>query len=130
MKLKFDAGLSYQLDAIQSVIDLFEGLPLRTMQGSLSIHFARKQDALLQELGIGNHCLMSSNSLLSNLQSIQERNRLPKSSVVEKNNGTPHFSIEMETGTGKTYVYLRTIFELHRKHGFKKVRDCSSLRCS
>ncbi|MGC2595445.1 MAG: DEAD/DEAH box helicase family protein [Rhabdochlamydiaceae bacterium] len=120
MKLKFDAGLSYQLDAIQSVTDLFEGLPPITMQGSLNIHFARKQDELLQELGIGNHCLMCGDLLLNNLQSIQERNRLPKSSVIEKSNGTPHFSIEMETGTGKTYVYLRTIFELHRKHGFKK----------
>ena len=56
MKLKFDAGLSYQLDAIQSVTDLFEGLPPITMQGSLNIHFARKQGELLQELGIGNHC--------------------------------------------------------------------------
>jgi len=120
MKLKFDAGLSYQLDAIQSVTDLFEGLPPITMQGSQSVHFAKKQGELIQGLGIGNHCLMCDDLLLHNLQSIQERNRLPKSSVIEKNNGTPHFSIEMETGTGKTYVYLRTIFELHRKHGFKK----------
>ena len=43
MKLKFDAGLTYQLDAIQSVTDLLKGLPPITMQGSLSIHFARKQ---------------------------------------------------------------------------------------
>lgn len=115
MKFQFDAELPYQLDAIQSVIDLFEA-----MQGSLDIHFGRKKGELLEELGVGNHCLIRDDLLQKNLQSIQERNRLPMSSAIEKSNGTPHFSIEMETGTGKTYVYLRTIFELHRKHGFKK----------
>ncbi len=120
MKLKFDAELPYQLEAIQSVIDLFEGLPSVMMQGSLDINFGRKNDIMFEELGIGNHCLMCGDLLLNNLQSVQERNRLPKSSTIEKSDGTPHFSIEMETGTGKTYVYLRTIFELHRKHGFKK----------
>lgn len=54
--------------------------------------------------------------LLNNLQIIQERNQIIKSTKLEGTN----FSIEMETGTGKTYVYLRTIFELNKLYGFKK----------
>ncbi|MDZ4851720.1 MAG: DEAD/DEAH box helicase family protein [Pirellulaceae bacterium] len=85
------------------------------------------------ELGIGNNLLLPDDRLLKNTRSIQERNDIdivaPENSLEGwdlfeplSNSGRPcpHFSIEMETGTGKTYVYLRTIFELSRRYGFQK----------
>ena len=120
MKLKFDSGLEYQLEAIKSVTDLFEGLP--QAQGGLSINFGKAEGAMFNELGIGNNLMLSHKQLLKNLHVVQSRNYVPKSrTLLESDNYTfPNFSIEMETGTGKTYVYLRTIFELHKLYGFKK----------
>ncbi len=66
--------------------------------------------------GIGNHLALSDEQLLANLQKVQEQNEI---AVSESLDGM-HFSVEMETGTGKTYVYLRTIYELNSKYGFKK----------
>jgi len=72
------------------------------------------------ELGIGNNLLISDDQLLENVQNIQERNKIhpvPELQGKDFLNGM-NFTVEMETGTGKTYVYLRTIFELHQKYGF------------
>ena len=120
MKLKFDSSLEYQLEAIKSVTDLFEGLPLQSE--GLSINFSQTDGELFNELGIGNSLMLSHEQILKNLYTVQARNNVPKSrTLFEANNYSFHnFSIEMETGTGKTYVYLRTIFELNRLYGFKK----------
>lgn len=123
MKLKFDSGLEYQLEAIKSVTDLFEGLP--KAEGGLSIKLSTEMLATgmeFNELGIGNNLMLSHEQLLKNLHSVQSRNQVPKSrALFETDNYTfPNFSVEMETGTGKTYVYLRTIFELNKLYGFKK----------
>ena len=122
MKLKFDSKLEYQQEAIQSVTDLFEGLPPK--QGEFEISFGAQTGALgFTELGIGNQLMLDNDQLLKNLHTVQERNTVPKSrKLVEDadNYRFPNFSVEMETGTGKTYVYLRSIFELNRKFGFKK----------
>jgi len=123
MKLKFDSGLEYQLEAIKSVTDLFDGLP--QAQGGLSIKLSTEMLATgmeFNELGIGNNLMLSHEQLLKNLHSVQSRNQVPKSrALFETENYTfPNFSVEMETGTGKTYVYLRTIFELNKLYGFKK----------
>src|SRR5205807_4767953 len=79
------------------------------------------------ELGIGNRLLLAEDKLRDNLRLIQTRNDIeivdpaapPKAWNLDGRN-CPHFSVEMETGTGKTYVYLRTIFELSRRYGFQK----------
>lgn len=123
MKLKFDSELGYQLDAIASVVDLFEGLPAK--QGAFEVTLGSDQFMGTQqtELGIGHTLNLEPGQILKNLQTIQERNVIPKSrELIVKGDpyGFPNFSVEMETGTGKTYVYLRTIFELNRKYGFKK----------
>ncbi|MBW1780089.1 MAG: DEAD/DEAH box helicase family protein [Deltaproteobacteria bacterium] len=121
MKLKFDANLEYQLDAIRSVTDLFEGLP--PIQTGLGISFSRKSGMLFNELGMGNQLLLNKDQLLKNLHVVQERNTVPKSRFLIEHGDPyrfPNFSVEMETGTGKTYVYLRTLFELNRRYGFKK----------
>ena len=118
MKLKFDATLEYQIDAINSVSDLFEGLPPK--QSAFEISFGSMS---MTELGIGNQMMLEESELLKNLHIIQERNTIPKSRFLREEEDTysfPNFSVEMETGTGKTYVYLRSIFELNRKYGFKK----------
>ena len=75
------------------------------------------------ELGIGHALMPDVDQLLKNLRAVQEQNTIPKSPrLMEEgdNYSFPNFSIEMETGTGKTYVYLRSIFEMNRKYGFKK----------
>ncbi len=128
MKLKFDANLQYQLDAIQSVTDLFEGQTTSAMGDQMRLgSFAGDLPMEINELGISNPNLLSETALHKNLQAIQERNLLEQSPALmgyEESNKTaypfPNFSVEMETGTGKTYVYLRTLFELNQKYGFKK----------
>ncbi len=123
MKLRFDSTLEYQLEAIKSVTDLFAGLP--HTQGGQSIPLGAEAldiGLAFNELGIGNTLTLSHDQLLKNLHEVQIRNQIPKSrSLLETDNYSfSNFSVEMETGTGKTYVYLRTIFELNKLYGFKK----------
>ena len=112
MKLTFESNLGYQQEAIQAVVNLFEGQP-RDINNSLSVLMNTE---LFNVDGIGNQLMLSEEQLLANVQNIQENNNLKRSDSLDGLN----FSIEMETGTGKTYVYLRTIYELNKKYGFKK----------
>ncbi|SMD45230.1 type III restriction enzyme [Aquiflexum balticum DSM 16537] len=113
MKLTFESNLSYQQEAIKSITDLFEGQPL---EDSL-IEFNLKEEGTLDFInGVSNNLILSEEQILANLKGIQSANEI---SVSKKLDGM-HFSIEMETGTGKTYVYLRTIYELNKLYGFKK----------
>jgi len=121
MKLRFDSNLEYQQEAVQSVTDLFEGLPQE--QSGLKINLGNTGGSLFNELGIGNDMILPVEQMLSNLHKIQMNNRVPKSRTLIEDGSLykfPNFSVEMETGTGKTYVYLRTIFELSKLYGFKK----------
>ena len=68
------------------------------------------------DLGVGNRLTLLDDQLLANLRNVQLRNGLAPSEQL--NSGD--FTVEMETGTGKTYVYLRTIFELNQRYGFTK----------
>ena len=111
MKLSFESNLSYQQEAIQSVAGLFEGQNVEDSGYSYNL-----TGALNMIDGIANKLVLTEEQVLRNLQDVQEQNELPKSQTLEG----MHFSVEMETGTGKTYVYLRTIYELNRKYGFKK----------
>ena len=120
MKLHFEDDLDYQHAAIGSVVDLFQGQdinrteftvtyrPEDTAQGSLGITES--------ELGIGNRLELLDDEILENLRTIQLRNGLRPSESLTSGD----FTVEMETGTGKTYVYLRTIFELNKRYGFTK----------
>jgi len=123
MKLKFDSSLAYQADAIASVVDLFEGLPSKQGAFEVSLGASDFMGTQQNELGIGHELKLSPEQLLANLQAVQDRNVIEKSTKLIAKGDTypfPNFSVEMETGTGKTYVYLRSIFELNRKYGFKK----------
>ncbi len=120
MKIKFEDDLVYQLEAIQSVVGLFKGQEnnktIFTIEKIVGDQI--KLGVLERELGIGNDLLLSPEKLLKNLNDIQVRNGLPQTKKIK--NDEYHFSIEMETGTGKTYIYLRTIMELNKKYGFTK----------
>jgi type III restriction enzyme len=121
MKLKFESSLGFQLDAIRSITDLFEGLPEQS--SGLQIDFGKQGMTMFNELGIGNNQILMPDQLFKNLHAIQVRNNIPKSLALIDSLSPyefSNFSIEMETGTGKTYVYLRTIFELNQLYGFKK----------
>lgn len=124
MKLKFDSSLEYQLDAIQAVVGLFEGLPPKQSAFEISLSdTVGPMEMIHTELGIGNRLILEDYQLLKNLHEVQEGNSISMSQFLIGGTDTykfPNFSVEMETGTGKTYIYLRTIFELNRKYGFRK----------
>lgn len=113
MKLQFSPNLSYQQDAVQSVTRLFEG----QLRGESNVIYSLNEDGTFNFInGVGNKMSLSEEQVLENLRKVQEINEIALSDHLEG----MHFSVEMETGTGKTYVYLRTIYELNRKYGFKK----------
>ena len=109
---QFDDKLQYQLDAVSSVVQLFEGLP--QMVGGIYERAARGR-RLLEP--VRNIEITEGTRLRDNLRTVQLDNNLYADNEVLPGN---NFTVEMETGTGKTYVYLRTILELHKKYGFKK----------
>ena len=112
MKLKFK-NQNFQTDAVNAVVDLFIGQ--EKTQSTFSVMDDR-QTTFLNELGQGNALYIDQETLTANMHAVQKRNSLPLTDIA----GNMQFCIEMETGTGKTYVYTKTIFELHRKYGFTK----------
>ncbi len=109
MKFKFSKNLDFQLDAIKAIADLFD-------TGKNIVQAGSSFD--LQSLSpvIANRLEIDTGRILKNLQVIQKNNNIEQS----ENVNSFDFSVEMETGTGKTYVYLRTILELNKKYGLKK----------
>jgi len=117
MKLHFEPNLDYQLQAIEAVCDLFRGQEIcRTEFTVTKVAVAGMQDMFDAGLGVGNRLTLLDDELLANLQAVQLRNGLEPSGKLVSGD----FTVEMETGTGKTYVYLRTIFELNKRYGFTK----------
>src|SRR3984893_16806182 len=119
MKLQFEPSLDYQLQAIEAVCDLFRGQEICLTEltvtrdpddPQLRMGFAEN------DLGLGNRLTLLDDELLKNLNAVQIRNGLRPSESLASGD----FTVEMETGTGKTYVYLRMIFELNRRFGFTK----------
>jgi len=113
MKLQFDANQDYQLKAIQSIVDIFEGQPLNSGEFEVTLTDGGMK---LTAMGVGNQLSISEEQILENVQKVQKANELYEAQELQGMN----FSVEMETGTGKTYVYLRTIYELNKTYGFKK----------
>lgn len=118
MKLHFDSKQEFQLEAVKAITDIFEGQPL----SSSDFEFSISQSAeLLTENGFGNKLRFAElGQLTENIQQVQKNNGLKISTEDEIISNGWNFSVEMETGTGKTYVYLRTIYELNKLYGFKK----------
>lgn len=130
MKLHFESNLDYQAKAIDSVCNLFRGQEVCRSEFTVTLTNQLDENSDLvtndfsqialgigeTDLGIGNRFTIGEGELLENLKEVQFGNVLPPSTTL----GTKDFTIEMETGTGKTYVYIRTIFELNKRYGFSK----------
>ena len=95
MKLTFEADLQFQQDAIKSITDVFEGQPLEDAVQEFDLG---EKDVLNLINGVGNKLILSEEQILANLQSIQQANDIAVSKKLDGMN----FSVEMETGTGKT----------------------------
>ncbi|MGW3835241.1 restriction endonuclease [Streptomyces microflavus] len=117
MKFSFDADLDYQRQAIDAVTGLFRGQEVMTSQFTVHAHPAAHAGFEgFSDRGYGNMLRLDPETILTNLHEVQNRTGL----APERSLDSMNFTIEMETGTGKTYVYLRTIYELHQLYGFTK----------
>ncbi|AKK05685.1 restriction endonuclease [Corynebacterium mustelae] len=121
MKFKFDAHQPYQQEAINAVVGLFQGQPADAdqLRAALETFEAapNQLDLTLETGSVGNNLVLEEETILENLREVQNHNGIELSN--ELADGL-QFDIEMETGTGKTYVYLRTAFELARHYRFTK----------
>lgn len=121
VEIKFDPDQPFQQDAIASVVDLFKGQPLAA--STFEMHDYGQQTSLQSEYGVGNVLHIADEQIAANLAQVQERYTVPaafRGDAGDQPLISRDFSVEMETGTGKTYVELRTAFELHRVYGFTK----------
>ncbi len=124
MKLKFKTQ-AYQTAAVQAVVDCFEGQPPATAE-AMSYRIdpgtgKRGTEDLFADGFKNAEVKLSERSLLENLQKVQRHQNLPISETLVKTKVAPlNFDIEMETGTGKTYCYIKTIFELNKLYGWSK----------
>lgn len=124
MKIKFNPNLAHQKDAINAVVGVFEG------QETFQSNFSVSQNALSNEqlglfaknndIGVANALSLLPEELYENTRNVQLINGLPQTETSKQALSTLDFTIEMETGTGKTYVYLRSVFELNQRYGLTK----------
>ena len=132
MRFQFDPHQAYQASAIEAVTDLFDGQPADADQLVTTFRLLPSNPALSDqgevsgqvgmdiaaEVGaVGNNLVLDEDTILANLQRVQDRNGLESAQVLADG---LQFDVEMETGTGKTYVYLRTAFELAKRYRFTK----------
>ncbi len=122
MEIQFDRSLQFQLDAIASITDIFRDQEKHISTFTVnSPEYINNQVAIsTDDLGYSNQLMLSEENIVENVQKIQLCNGLKPSSSNEIDTRCLNFTVEMETGTGKTYVYLRTIIELYMKYGFSK----------
>ncbi|MFL1013258.1 type III restriction-modification system endonuclease [Flavisericum labens] len=136
MKLQFKEQ-DFQVNAVKAVVDCFEGQPLKTnrftLERSKELIRKAKQAAsgatmldfnIEEEIGYRNSSIQILESqILKNIQAVQKENDLHESQQIERPKGVKlgyNLTIEMETGTGKTYTYVRTMYELFEKYGWSK----------
>jgi len=138
MKLQFKEQ-QFQKDAVQAVVNCFDGQPLKTNRFTLErsgeiIRRAKHaatgvnelfEKEIFEEIGYRNTPIqITETHILENIRKIQSANEIHESLSIERpredKNRSYHLTIEMETGTGKTYTYIRTMYELHKKYGWSK----------
>lgn len=118
MKLSFEANLEYQIKAIEAIVGIFEGQTKNEKDFKLNLN---DNSLLFNDInGVANNLLLSEEQIYKNLLEVQKQNDIENISWDDFLKNGLNFTVEMETGTGKTYVYLRTIYELNKKYGFKK----------
>lgn len=132
MKLQFKKQ-QYQTDAVESTVDIFNGQPNQGLldykmdQGKVYVidngRHIEQTDFVYSENDTGyknGEIVLSEDELLKNIHQIQTQNNIHLSNEVIKRLGACQLDIEMETGTGKTYVYIKTMFELNKRYGWTK----------
>lgn len=119
MKLKF-IDQPYQTDAVNAICDIFEGCEIKDSLFTIEVNQKNELDldgeGVSYFVGHSNKLTIDDFTMLKNVQEIQSKNDIKMSNDLQKKN----FTIEMETGTGKTYVYTKTILELNKRYGFTK----------
>lgn len=122
MKLQFKYQ-PFQAEAAAAVCDVFNGQPYRTTTYRMDLGNMNnvQQDVYMTDTGFRNHPLvpaLTRDKLLNNLIAVQRRNGIFPSDKLE--GPGINLSIEMETGTGKTYTYVKTMYELNARYGWSK----------
>lgn len=115
IKLKF-VEQEYQTDAVNAIVDIFDGCEQK--ESLFTISKASMESGLYDEYGYSNKLTISQDQILENMRAVQQRNNVIKDKDIEP--AGMNFTIEMETGTGKTYVYTKTILELNKRYGWSK----------
>lgn len=126
MKFKFKVQ-SFQTEAAQSIVKVFSGQPKQSVfkyRRDIGKRDAQtnalEQDAEF-EMGYRNADIeLTQEQLLENIRAVQTANNIKNSSAIEEGLGLVSLDVEMETGTGKTYVYIKTMFELYKAYGWSK----------
>ncbi|MGP5699568.1 type III restriction-modification system endonuclease [Glutamicibacter arilaitensis] len=125
MKLQFKVQ-EYQTEAVDSIVEVFAGQPRRDGT-SYRIDpglFNAGQSRIFDDSGLANAPIeLSRPQLLENVHRVQSSRNLPPSSELKDSKaapGAPNLDVEMETGTGKTYVYIKTFMELNKRYGWSK----------
>lgn len=123
MKFRFSIQ-QYQSDAVKSVTDVFKGnqiIDSKYIYDKGKINYSSVEYHLRDDIGYKNSPVtLSSNELLENIVEVQKNNGLHISTVLSEKYGRCSLNVTMETGTGKTYVYIKTIYELNKLYGWKK----------
>ncbi len=120
MEFKFKIQ-DYQTEAVDAVVNVFEGQPYNN--GLSYVKDLGTNNSFLEEdiIGYSNNLVaLDSTNLFNNITNIQRNNNIPQSESLSKELGACSLDVEMETGTGKTYVYIKTMFELNKKYGWSK----------
>ena len=126
MKLKFKIQ-AFQTDAVTAVVDCFEGQPL---DGGILYRLDPGREAGSAQMSLSNmeytgfknnDLAISRSEVLKNIQGIQQAQNLPLSEALKRTAVCDfNLDVEMETGTGKTYCYIKTMFELNKSYGWSK----------
>ena len=123
MEFKFTEQ-KYQADAVKSITDVFNGNVILDSKYRVDKGIIKRvttESFLMNDLGYKNSDItLMDNDLLKNINEVQKQNSLAVSSALSQKFGRCSLDITMETGTGKTYVYIKTIYELYKLYGWRK----------
>lgn len=123
MKFKFKIQ-QYQTDAVENTVAVFRGQPSHTLSAyrrDLGTYKEKRFAYKEEEIGYGNHRLeLDRQTILRNIRSVQNLYDITPSETLAQGVAPVNLDIEMETGTGKTYVYIKTMFELNKQYGWSK----------
>ena len=122
MKFKFKIQ-QYQTEAVENTVNVFAGQPAQQWQKGYRIDLGDKNTIGFSEFDSGysnGEIVLTNEQILDNIRDIQVAQLIQPSTSLAKGQGRVSLDIEMETGTGKTYVYIKTMFELNRRYGWCK----------